>query len=463
MTKVSGPLASYPARAALLWYLGLITTGTFVLTLPVCRAAGRPPISLLDAVFTATSAACVTGLIVRSTPQDFSFFGQATIAVLIQLGGIGIMTITTWITLRFGGAETIRHHQVVSETLGARSQDDIRHILRQVLIFVIVFEGIGFAILALRNLVDLPWKVALWQALFHSISAFCNAGFSLPYDPVSGEDTSLVGYQGDIVTNLTICSLIVLGGLGFPVILDLWRQWRWPEAEGWRRLQLHSKIMLLGVAILIFAGFFGFLLLESENALAEMSWGRKILVSLFQSITPRTAGFNTVDMARLTDATLFLIVLLMITGAGPCSTGGGAKVSTLMIVSIQAWSRLSGSPRPVIFRRTIPRETTDRAIAQLLTYCIILAAALTLLLVFDEPASQGESRRFLNCLFEVASALGTVGLSTGTTTTLNEAGRVIIILVMIVGRLGPISAFVALSRSEKRRRVEFPKEEILVG
>lgn len=464
MTKVSGPLASYPARAAMLWYAGLIVVGTLLLSLPVCHAPNRAGITFSDALFTATSASCVTGLIVRSTPLDFSFWGQLVIAMLFQLGGIGIMTITTWITLRFGGIENLRQHAVIAETLGRRSQDDLRVVLRNVLAFVLLVESIGFAVLLARNAMQMPLPEAAWQAAFHAVSAFCNAGFSLPYDAASGVDTSLIGYQGDVVVNFTICTLIVLGGLGFPVVLDLWRVWRGGEPDVWRRLHLHTKIMLVGTAMLIVVGTLGFLWLESDNALVEMSWGRKVLVSLFQSITPRTAGFNVVDMAELTDATLFLTVLLMITGAGPCSAAGGAKVSTLMIVSIQAWSRLRGAPRPVIFRRTVPRENTDRAISQLLAYCVVIALSLTLLLTFDDvgPHITG-SHRFMDCLFEVVSALGTVGLSTGTTTTLNESGRLIIMLLMLMGRLGPITAFLALSRSEKARRVEFPKEEILVG
>jgi trk system potassium uptake protein TrkH len=309
----------------------------------------------------------------------------------------------------------------------------------------------------------MPWQMAAWHATFHAVSAFCNAGFSLPFDPQTQRDTGLISYQGDVIVNITIGALIVCGGLGFPVLLDLWRTWRSREPDMWRRLNLHTKIMLVGTGALIVIGAASFLWLELENTLAEMSWERRLLVSLFQSITPRTAGFNTVDLTQLTDATLFVMVLLMITGAGPCSTGGGAKVSTLMILSLQAWSRLSGSSKPVIFHRTVPRENTDRAISQLLVYCIMVAAALIMLLTFDDKGPQVLSRRFLDCLFEVTSALGTVGLSTDTTATLNQAGRSIIILLMLLGRLGPITAFLALSRSEKARRVEFPKEEILVG
>lgn len=464
MTKLSGPLTKYPARGALLGYLLLIATGALVLWQPICQA--RPetaPITFLDAVFTSTSAVCVTGLTVRSTGHDFSLLGQCIIMLLIQIGGIGILTFTTFITLGLGSQTGLRQRAVVAETLGSGERENIGSVLRRVIAVVAVVEGIGFVVLAVRNLlpkddVELSFFDAIWHALFHSVAAFCNAGFSLL-------DDSLVRYQGDPITSLTIAGLIVVGGLGFPVISDLRRNWHGPYFQRWDRLSLHTKLMLIGTSVLIVFGTLAFLLLEWENTLQDMPLWKRGLVSVFQSITTRTAGFNTVDVARLTDATLFIIILLMMVGAGPCSTGGGVKVATVVVLTLEAWSKFNGRKQVQIFRRTIPNELVDKAIAAVLLFSIVGAIALTCLLVADEVSVQPDSERgdFLGSTFEVISALGTVGLSTGATMRLDAVGRWIIIVLMFVGRLGPISAAVALSHGERDAHLSYPKEEVLVG
>lgn len=458
MVKFSGRLATYPARSVLLWYLGLITVGTSLLLLPECRGSGAP-ISVLDAAFTATSAVCVTGLTVRSTPHDFSFWGQLTIAGLIQIGGIGIITITTFVTLGLGQRQSLRHRAVIAETLGSRG-NDLRSVLRQVLLATVAIEGLGFVSLWISNLFDrdLSWLDGIWHAAFHSIAAFCNAGFAL-------WDDNLVRYRSHPAVNLAIGVLVIVGGIGFPTLLDIRRNWHGDWYQRWDRLQLHSKIMLIGTALLLAGGTLLFLILEWDNVLRDMTLGEGLLVSFFQAMTARTAGFNTVDMAALTNATLLILILLMFVGAGPCSTAGGSKVSTAMVLVMLAWSRFRGAMRPQFFRRTLPEETTDRAITTLLLYGLIAAAMLTLLLLFDEPnLPHADSHgRFLDCLFEVVSALGTVGLSTGTTPTLNSVERIVIILTMIVGRLGPISVAIALSHGQRAAHFEYPKEEILIG
>lgn len=459
MSEFAGSLTKHPARAALGWYLGVILVGTFVLWLSICH--GRPdeaPISLLDATFTATSAVCVTGLAVRSTGADFSLWGQLAILVLIQLGGIGIMTVTTYIMFGIGGRADLRQRMIIAETLGGDPRSDLKWVVRNVLLLTLVFEAAGFAILAGRFLLEMPVGKALWQALFHSISAFCNAGFSL-------NDDSLERYQGDPIVNGTIMLLVVTGGIGFPVMLDLARNRHGPWSDRWDRLHLHSKLMLIGTLSLLVLATIAFLLLEWNNAMADAPLWQRPMMAAFQSVTCRTAGFNTMPIGTLTNASLFVTILLMMIGAGPCSTGGGFKVSTVMILVTYAWSAFHGEGKVNVFRRTIPMSAVQRAVATAMLFAVLAVVALLAMLFVEQstlphPQSQG---LFLDAMFEVFSALGTVGLSTGMTSHLSAAGRFIIIVLMFAGRLGPISVFVALSRSAGRSKLEFPEEEPLIG
>ena len=458
MVKLAGSLVAYPARISLAWYGGLIVVGSLVLMHPWCLRPGRTPISFSDAVFTSTSATCVTGLTVRSTEHDFSWFGQLVILGLIQLGGIGIMTVTTLIMFRLGGRQNLRHRLLITETLGADSRTDLRWILRHVLAITLLVEVFGIVTLTLRNLVDHPFGTALWQAVFHSVSAFCNAGFAL-------YDDSLTRYQSDVLVNVVICTLIVTGGLGFPVLLDLRQHWRdgWPN--GWDRLHLHSKFMLIGTAALLLLGTISFLILEWDDVLLNIPLWQRPMIAIFHSVTCRTAGFNTVDIGSLTNAMLFISVLLMIIGAGPCSTGGGLKVSTAVVLVVDAWATFRGQSRVNIFRRTMPREVVERATATTMIFALVAAFALTALLLIEQSkgAHQGTGTQFMDGLFEVVSALGTVGLSTGITPHFGLLARLVIIALMLIGRLGPISVFAALSQTERAKSVEYPSEEPLIG
>lgn len=457
MPQSVGNLATYPARTSAVWYIGLILVGGGLLSRPFAWSA-EEPISLLDALFTATSAACVTGLAVRSTGHEFSLWGQMIILGLIQLGGIGIMTVTTYVTFQLGGRMGLRERAIVTETLGGEHGADLRWVLRNVLWLTLWIELGGFLILAARLAQDFPLREALWHALFHVISAYCNAGFSL-------FDDNLIGYQHDVVVNLTITTLIIFGGIGFPVMLDFRRNWDRRGIAFWDHLTLHTKIMLIGTVGLIVLGTVMFLLLEVDGVLAGKPLGEMLLISYFQSVTCRTAGFNTVDINALTNATLFLMVLLMAIGAGPCSTGGGFKVSTFMTLVLRAWSTYRGYHRINVFRRTLPLRNVERATTTALIFIIVATIALTTLLMIEQsgvPHTAGEGS-FLEALFEVISALATVGLSTGLTTAVSEWSKVVLIVLMFIGRLGPISLFAALSRSERTRRVEYPHEELLIG
>jgi trk system potassium uptake protein TrkH len=315
-------------------YVLTILIGGFLLTLPVCRQPGRPPVTFVDGVFTATSACCVTGLTVRSTPGDFSFLGQALILALIQLGGLGIMTITTLVSFHIGGEATLHQRAVIAETLGIRSGRDLRWVTFGVLLTVLLAELLGFGLLCWADWGRGPVGGVVWRSLFHSVSAFCNAGFAL-------HDDNLVPDAGRGSINLVICGLIIVGGLGFPVIFDIFSRLRRREPF-WDRLHTQSKMMLIGTALLLAVGAASFWLLEWRAALDRESTGTKLWMGLFHSTTCRTAGFNTVRYIELSSATLFLAIVLMAIGAGPCSTAGGFKVSTFMTLVVSSWANFRG-------------------------------------------------------------------------------------------------------------------------
>ena len=284
-----GSIRNYPARLLATWYLILIALGSAALLHPRCRAADAAPWTLLESVFTSTSATCVTGLVVRSTANDLSWLGQAVVLSLIQVGGIGIMTITSYVILTLGKPASVRDRAVLAATLGADGTVDIRLILQKTLFVTLLVEAIGFLILAIRNLfAGMPLGEALWNGLFLAISAFSNAGFAL-------HDDSLVPQQGDTVVNLTIMSLVLLGGIGFPVLLDLGANWRGDWRSRWERLTLHSKLMLIGTIALLAIGAISFLILEWGDSLRELPFWKRLLVAMFHSVTCRTAGFNTVE------------------------------------------------------------------------------------------------------------------------------------------------------------------------
>lgn len=458
MVELAGRVARYPARASFAWYLGLILLGAMVLWHPRCTAEGRRPIGFREALFTATSATCVTGLTVRQTGSDFSLLGQAVILVLIQLGGIGIMTVTTFITFRLGGHEGLRHRALLAETFGADPTTDLRSLLHRVIGWTLCIEALGFGVLAARNLLEMPPGAAVWHALFHAVSAFCNAGFALP-------DDNLVGYQQDAITCLTIAVLVIVGGIGYPVLLDLKAVWGNGWRTGWQRLHLHTKLMLLGTAALLLVGTVLFLLLEWRGALAAMPADKKLLVAFFHAVVPRTAGFNSVDIGSLNHATLFVLILLMFVGGGPCSTAGGLKVTTLMVLVIRAWKTFWGYRVVSLFGRTIPPDSIARATTTAVLFTSVVIAAVLPLMAMEDPnaPSQHPDRIFLDMLFEAVSALCTVGLSTGITSYLSAVGQFLLIGLMFLGRLGPITVFAALSLAERRRALEYPQEEPLLG
>lgn len=454
VTTYVGPLARYPARISFAAFAGLIVVGAALLLLPVSQRADRPPLSILDALFTATSATCVTGLTVRPT-TDLTFFGQAVVLMLIQVGGLGIMTVATYAMAFLGGEANLRQQLLIAETLGGGT--DLRSILRNVLRTTFLIEACGALLLSVRTMRDLPPLEGLWEATFHSVSAFCNAGFALYADNV-------MRYRHDVLVNLTLSALVILGGLGYPLLLEIARRSRGSWRDIWPNLSLHARLMLLGTTALLVLGTVGTWLLESNGAFADAPWWERLLAAWFHSVSCRTAGFNTVDIGQMRNATLFVSILLMLIGAGPCSTAGGFKVSTFAVLVCRTWKSFRGHPSLNMFRRTIPEKVVHRAMATAFAFGVVVIGGTMLVLLFEEARTRQWSQRlFVDVLFECVSALCTVGLSTGATDKLAEASRVVLIVLMFVGRLGPFSVALALSHAEQDREFEYAYEEPLLG
>ena len=360
------------------------------------------------------------------------------------------MTITTLLIFQIGGEATVRQRAVIAETLGIKSARGLRQLALMVLVVVLCSEFIGFLLLTAATWGTREPMDVIWRAAFHSVSAFCNAGFSL------GDD-SLVAYNTDIPVNLIICGLVIVGGLGFPVLFDITSR-LWSRESLWDRLHMHSKLMLLGhgwFACLRCSEFLGIRVRRCSMAGQPLS--NRVLLGLFHTTTCRTAGFHTVEYGSLSSATLFLTILLMAIGAGPGSTGGGFKVSTFMTLLTRAGASFRGQERANFAKRTIPERAVERATATALVFVAIAFVALVALLGVENGGKAAERPRwFLDASFECISALGTVGLSTGITASLTIPGKFILAILMLLGRLGPITVAVALSRQRPTYQPELP-------
>jgi trk system potassium uptake protein TrkH len=448
---IFGNIHQRPVRMLALSFLSLICVGTLLLSLPQATNDGRGA-GLLNALFTATSATCVTGLIVKDTPTYFSLLGQVVILCLIQLGGLGIMTFYSSLVVLIFQRLGLTDRRTMVELIEESRQVDIARLIRYVLLFTFLAEGLGAAILFLRWLFAFPNPVqALYFAVFHSVSAFCNAGFSLFSD-------SLIRFQLDTITNFCVMGLIVIGGLGFPVVNELInrRTISQPLLTTIRRLTVHARIVLSTTALLIISGAILFFFIEYDNALAPLPLGGKLLASLFQSITARTAGFNTVNTSILKPVTILIWTILMFIGASPGGTGGGIKTSTVAVLFLAVRSRLRGAEEVYIAGRFIPKEIVYRATAITALGLSAVAGGLGLLLAT-------QSHRFEFLLFEATSAFGTVGLSAGITPNLNFIGKLLIIFLMYIGRIGPLTLTLAMAAPHKRRAITYPHARVIVG
>ena len=446
-----------PAQALVCYYAAAILLGTLLLATP--QAARGEPLSLLDALFTATSAQCVTGLIVVDTGARLTLFGQSVVLALIQIGGLGIMTFSVYLFIYLRVGVSARGRWIINETLMHTPVSSWRELLRGIFLMTLVIEAAGALLLSFAFVPVLGLRQGLYSALFHSVSAFCNAGFSLFSD-------SLVGFRDDPLVNLTVMALIILGGIGFLVIRELLQVGlvRGKKRSKKPKLSLHSKIVLVTSSVLIIYGALLIGWLESGNALAGMPLMEGFWTALFQSVTARTAGFNTIDLNALRAPTLFLVIFLMFVGASPGSAGGGVKTTSLALFFAIFYNRLKGSRHTSLFRRTIPEEAISKALALVLLAIILIGLALFGLMIVQSPDLAHEHPRgFLGYTFEAFSAFGTVGLSVGTTAELTPPGKLIIILLMFAGRVGLLTMAFAIAGRTRRFAPHYAEENIMIG
>ncbi len=431
-----------PSQTILAGFAGLILVGAVLLTLPAAAKSGRPT-PFLTALFTSTSATCVTGLAVVDTADHYSFFGQLVILALIQFGGLGYMTSWAILSLILGRRIGLRERVVLTESHNLYDIGGVVRFTRRIIVAAIAIEAVGAVVLAVRWAQEMPLGRALYYGLFHSVSAFNNAGFDL-----FGNFRSLVSYVGDPVVTLTVAALLMVGGIGFAVLFDLRR----------RRLSLHSKVALLTTGMLVVGGTVLVGLLEWSNArtLGGLSWPTRILASFFQAVTPRTAGFATLDVAALTEPTLMLVIALMFIGASPGGTGGGIKTTTFFTPLAMILGTMRGTIEPTIFRRRISMFAVYKAVTIALISVAFVVVMATLLTVVEQVG-------LLRALFEVVSGYGTVGLSAGLTPTLSAIGQVILIITMYAGRVGLMTLAFGLTRRLRPPLVRYPEERIYIG
>lgn len=439
--SLRGNRFSPPAILATI-YAMFIVVGAVALRLPWSNYGD---VTFSDAFFTAASAVTVTGLVVVDTGSDFTLVGQVIIALLVQIGGLGLMTFAALLLAMLGLTIGMPQRLVLRDELGQTGVSELMALVRVVVIVAFVAEAVGTALLMTVFVPEFGWSLGFWQALFHAISAFNNAGFSLFPD-------SLTGYVANPTVNITITLLFILSGLGFVVLADLKRQRRWSK------LTLHSKLMLSGTLFLILFAWVMFAVLEWNNpaTLGGLDGdGSRLLASWFQAVTPRTAGFNTLDYAAMENSTTVMTMALMLVGGGPSSTAGGIKVTTLIVLALATLAFFRQQDRLHVFGRSL-------GISEIMKVLALTSISIFLILIGLFLTSLTYEGDFLDLLFEVCSAFGTVGLSRGATSELDEFGRFMIVLIMFVGRLGPLTlAFFLASRVKPK--VGYPEGKVFLG
>ena len=434
-----------PPQVLALGFLSLILIGSILLNLPIASSSGSS-IGYVNSLFTSASAVCVTGLPVLNTARDFTPFGQVIIITLIQFGGLGIMTLATVGYIIMGKKISFKERLMIKEQLNTESIQGIVKLTKKVIGYTFFLEMMGSLLLALRFVPMFGFEKGLAFSIFHAISAYCNAGFDIFGD-------SLIIFQNDYYVLLILSLLIILGGLGFTVYADLLAK------DKLRKLTLHSKVVLIMTGSLLIIGTLSFLLFESSNpgTLGSMNFPSRLANSFFQSVSPRTAGFYSVDMSKIRETTIFSTIMLMFIGGSPGSTAGGIKTTTFACLLLTTISVVKGEEDVNCLNRRLPFETIKRAVSIFLIGLAIVFSTAIILTITDS------SLKFINLLFESTSAFGTVGLTTGITDKLSTLGRLVITLTMYIGRVGPLTMAYAFARRNMKRDYRNAPGNLMVG
>ena len=431
-----------------LGFATLILTGALLLSLPVASRSGNG-MHFIDALFTATSATCVTGLVIADTYQNWTLFGQLVIIALIQIGGLGFITIGVYVAVIFKRKIGLKSREAIHESVNTIETAGVVRLTKKIIQGTFLFELIGGLLLSIRFIPRVGILKGLYFGMFHAISAFCNAGFDLMGN--WEQYASFTGYEGDILVNSVIMILIIVGGIGFIVWDDIIRN-KWH----FKKYLLHTKVVLTTTLILVFGGAALFLIFENNNLFATMNVRERILGALFSSVTARTAGFNTVDTGALTDASKMLTIVLMFVGGSPGSTAGGIKTTTIAVIILVTWSMIHESYGANIYGRRLHEDAIRRA-STVFTINLLAANFATIAIMAIQPLN------LTDVMFEVFSAIGTVGMSTGITRSLTFASKIIIILLMFTGRLGSLSFALVFAQRKIPAPVQFPQEKMIVG
>ncbi|ADQ14686.1 TrkH family potassium uptake protein [Halanaerobium hydrogeniformans] len=431
-----------PAQYLVIGYFVVILLGSIMLMLPIATIDGQG-LNIIDAVFTATSATCVTGLIVVNTKETFTLFGSTVIMMMIQIGGLGIMSMSTLFAFIIGKKISLKERLIIQEDLNQYKISGMVRLVQYLLGFTFAIEGIGASILFLRLSQDHDFLRAVYLSIFHAVSAFNNAGFDL-------FGNSLESFTGDITINFVIMALIILGGIGFGVMLEVYNRVKFKKAT------LQTKIVLVVTAALLIFGFVVFFALEYNNTMEGLPFLDKVLSAMFLSVTPRTAGFNTLPTGALRQSSLFLIIVLMFIGASPGSTGGGIKTTTFGVMLVTLKNMVSGKSDMEVYNRRFETQIIYKAFTITMLAAALVILMTTLILIIEDF-------QFIDVLFETVSAFGTVGLSTGITGSLSNISRVLITITMFAGRVGPLTLAVAFGDKVRKGIYHYPTEKVMVG
>ncbi|MDF2626959.1 MAG: potassium uptake system protein [Symbiobacteriaceae bacterium] len=443
-----------PPQVLVLGFAALILVGAFLLWLPISHEPGKT-FSFVDALFTATSAVCVTGLIVADTATQFSLFGELVVIGLIQAGGLGIMTLSAIMVLLMGKRVGLKDRLLMQEALGSFSIAGVVRLTRNIIFATIAIELTGAALLSIRFLGQHPWPKAIYWGLFHSVSSFNNAGFDVT-------TASAKIFARDPWVLFVIGMLIIIGGIGFPVLEDIWRNRRW------EKFTLHTRLSIRMTWILILIGTVLFLAAEWTNpkTFGPLEWYHKVTNAWFAAVTPRTAGWESIMTGALREFSLLLTIILMFIGASPGGTGGGIKTTSFAMIIMSLGATSTGKEDVTIMGRKIPRDLIEKAFVIMSLAAILVVGVTAILLLTERPIMEapGSQHSALDVFFEVVSGFGTVGLTTGLTPSLSVAGKLLITMTMFIGRVGPLTAAVALAkRNLSRSPIHFPEDRVMIG